>query len=116
MQITTGIVSGKPFLELEPSYIKRTMNVNALSHFWVNQCFLPKLLEENDGVIVTIASLMGMTGAVALSDYCASKFALIGMHESLRKEIRKGRHNVHMLLICPYAIATGMFGGIFEGS
>ena len=75
------------------------------------------MAKHNDGMIVTISSVMGLTGSATLSDYAASKHALLGMHESLRLELRKMRKfGIRMVLICPFAVSTGMFAGIFEGS
>lgn len=39
--------------------------------------------ERNFGHIVTISSMAGLSGAVQLVDYCASKFAAVGFIESL---------------------------------
>jgi all-trans-retinol dehydrogenase (NAD+) len=41
------------------------------------------MLDANHGHIVTIASGAGLTGAAGLVDYCASKFAAVGLHEAL---------------------------------
>ncbi|KAK4336826.1 hypothetical protein RND71_043947 [Anisodus tanguticus] len=48
------------------------------------KAFLPAMREKNFGHIVTISSLAGLTGAVQLVDYCASKFAAVGFLEALR--------------------------------
>ncbi len=41
------------------------------------------MLEHNHGHIVTIASVAGFIGVSGLVDYCSSKFAAIGLHETL---------------------------------
>ena len=48
-----GIVSGKPLLETEDSKIAKTFQVNVLAHFWTVKSFLPKMIEENFGHVVT---------------------------------------------------------------
>ena len=45
------------------------------------------MLERNHGHIVTIASMAGKTGVSGLVDYCASKHAAVGFHESMTAEI-----------------------------
>ena len=65
-------------------------------------------------MIVTIASIMGMVGSCSLADYCASKHAQIGMHESLRMELMGT--GVETLLVCPWGIRTGMFSGLYESN
>ena len=49
--------------------------------------FLPDMLAQGSGHIVTIASMAGMTGVNRLVDYCASKFAAVGFDEALRVEL-----------------------------
>ena len=46
--------------------------------------FLPDMIKNNSGHIVTIASIAGHIGACGLTDYCASKFGAVGFDESLR--------------------------------
>ena len=47
-----------------------------------------------------------------LSDYCASKFAAVGFHESLRAELRRAAPGVGATLVCPFFVNTGMFAGV----
>ena len=49
--------------------------------------FLPDMIMQDMGHIVTVASLAGLTGSDRLVDYCASKFAAVGFDESLRTEL-----------------------------
>jgi len=93
--------------------IERTFKVNTIAMFWTTKAFLPKMLENNHGHIVTIASSAGIIGVNGLADYCASKFGAVGFDESLRFELRKlGKTGVHTTCICPYYINTGMFDGV----
>merc|ERR1712136_25981 len=108
-----GIVTGKPFLESEDSSIRKTMQVNSMAHFWTLKAFLPGMLERNDGHIVTIASAMGLVGAPGLVDYCTSKFAAVGIAETIDVELyQMKKTGVHSTLVCPLHINTGMFAGV----
>lgn len=108
-----GVVTGKDLLDCPDDSIVKTMHVNCLAHFWTVKSFLPRMIERNSGHIVTIASGAGMIAINGLADYCASKFGVIGFHESLDLELSaKGVDNVHMTLVCPYYINTGMFDGV----
>ncbi|XP_015600662.1 short-chain dehydrogenase/reductase family 16C member 6 [Cephus cinctus] len=105
-----GIVTGKKFLETPDQLIIRTMNVNVMSHFWTVKAFLPAMMEDNKGHIVSIASLAGYVGIPKLVDYCASKFAAVGFDEALRMELEAAGYNINTTVICPYFIrSTGMF-------
>ena len=78
-----GVVSGRPLIQCSDESIQRTFDVNVLAHFWIIKAFLPAMIEKNSGHIVNIASAAGLVGAAGLVDYCSSKFAAVGLHESL---------------------------------
>lgn len=52
------------------------------------RAFLPILVEQDDGVIVTTSSVFGLVGMPNQSAYCAAKFAVRGFTDSLRQELR----------------------------
>lgn len=107
-----GIVSGKLITELSYETIERTFKVNAISHFYTIKEFLPSMLEQNKGHIVTIASVAGLGGVSKMTDYCASKYAAVGIDDSLRNELKSLNSNVKTTCVCPYYINTGMFKGV----
>merc|ERR1712023_68243 len=88
-----GIVSGRHFLEVSDASIERTMNVNSMAHMWLAKKFLPPMIERDSGHWVTIASAAATCGVPGLADYCASKWAAMGFHESIRTELKKNGHN-----------------------
>ncbi|KAF0559073.1 NADP-binding protein [Gigaspora margarita] len=108
-----GIVQGKTILESSEKEILNTLNINLLASFWTTKVFLPEMIKKNHGHIVTIASALGFIGMPQLADYCASKAALIGFHETLRRELdnQYNAKNVHTTLVCPGKMKTGMFDG-----
>jgi len=61
-------------------------NVNVLGLAQVTQSFLP-LVRTAKGRIVNISSVAGRVGVAATSSYCASKFAVQGLSDSLRREL-----------------------------
>lgn len=107
-----GVVSGSPLMNLSEKSIIRSLNINSLAHFWTCKAFLPGMMSRNEGHIVTIASMAGFNGAKNLTDYCASKFAAVGFHESLCYELAcSGYNNIKFTLVAPFQIDTGMFAG-----
>lgn len=108
-------MQGKFFLDTNEETTSKIMTVNAESNFWTIREFLPSMIERNSGQIVAIASLAGKTGCAGLSDYCASKFAQYGFHESLRIELKILEKNIPVTTICPWFINTGMFAGASTG-
>lgn len=89
------------------------LQVNTLSHFWVVKAFLPAMMKENSGHIVTIASILGLISVSKLISYCTSKYAAVGFAESLRTElVSQGYNGIQHTIVYPFLIDTGMFSGI----
>jgi short-subunit dehydrogenase len=106
-----GVVQGKLIVDLSAEDVLQTFGVNTLSHFWILKAFLPSLLKNKSGHIVTMSSALGMTGIAQMSDYCSSKSAVIGLHESLRYELDKRYKcpQIRTTLVCPGHVMTPMF-------
>ena len=109
-----GIVSGKPTMELTEPEIERTLQVNTISHIHTIREFLPGMKAGKRGHIVTIASMAGLGGIPAMTDYCASKFGAVAIDECVRTELKKSGDWAYIktTCICPYFINTGMFDGV----
>jgi len=70
------------------------------------------MMRTNHGHVVCVASIAGVIGCNVLVDYCSSKFANVGMMESLALELwADGHTGVKTTTVCPYFIDTGMFDG-----
>ena len=107
-----GIVKSNPFLEKPDEVIERTVAVNLLAHFWTMKAFLPAMVARKEGHVVNMASAGGLLGVPFITDYCATKFAVIGLTESLRQEFKlKGLPKIRFTYVCPNTVATGMFEG-----
>lgn len=55
--------------------------------------------------------MAGLAGNAYMTDYCASKFAAVGLNEALRIEMKYNNKDIVCTTICPYIINTGMFKG-----
>jgi len=107
-----GIVSGSPLLDISDEAIERTFAVNTLAGFWTTRAFLPGMIKQGNGHVVTIASAGGIVGTARMTDYCASKFAAVGFDESLRLECKRLDYPIDTTVVCPFYIDTGMFAGV----
>jgi len=67
-----GIVSGKALLDTQDEKISKTFQVNVLAHFWTTKAFLPRMISEKFGHVVTVASIAGLTAAPKMVDYGTS--------------------------------------------
>ena len=87
-----GIVSGQHTQDLTDAMIDRTLQVNTISHLHTIKEFLPDMIANRKGHIVTIASMAGLACVAGLTDYCASKYGAVAIDESLRLELKKNGH------------------------
>ena len=107
-----GVVKSDPFLEKPDEVIERTVAVNLLAHFWTMKAFLPGMVAKKEGHVVNMASAGGLLGVPYISDYCATKFAVVGLTESLRQEFKlRGLRKIRFTYVCPNTVGTGMFAG-----
>ena len=68
--------------------------------------FVPLFLEQNEGHVVNTASEAGLVGVAGMGPYTASKFAVVGISESLFHELAATGKNVHVSLLCPRFVRT----------
>jgi len=109
-----GVVQGKLLIDLSPEDIQQTFSVNTLAHFWTLKAFLPAMIKEKTGHIINVSSVIGMVGVAQMTDYCASKAALISLHESLRYELdhKYNTPSIRTTLLVAGHIQTPLFGTI----
>ncbi|MEK6252766.1 MAG: SDR family oxidoreductase [Actinomycetota bacterium] len=102
-----GIVVAGPIETLDLDALRRQLEVNVTGQVAVTQAFLPQIRSAR-GRIVLMASIGGRMSLPYLSPYHASKFALEGVGDSLRQEMRP--FGVNVSIIEPGAIATPFWG------
>ncbi|CAH2301635.1 estradiol 17-beta-dehydrogenase 11-like [Pelobates cultripes] len=103
-----GIVFCADLLTLQDSQIQKIFEVNILAHFWTTRAFLPSMITNNHGHIVTVASSAGVIGVPFLVDYCATKFAAFGYHKSLTAELSAiKKPGIKTTCLCPVFVNTG---------
>jgi 3-oxoacyl-[acyl-carrier protein] reductase len=101
-----GIAAFGKFLELEPADWERIIQVNLMGTYYVTRAVLPNMIERQTGDIINISSTAGLSGNALTSAYSASKFAVLGLTDSLMQEVRK--HNIRVTALTPSTVATNM--------
>ncbi|EJL61508.1 3-ketoacyl-ACP reductase [Flavobacterium sp. CF136] len=101
-----GIASFGNFLELEPAEWEKIIQVNVMGTYYTTRAVLPNMIERQTGDIINISSTAGLNGNALTSAYSASKFAVLGLTDSLMQEMRK--HNIRVTALTPSTVATDM--------
>jgi NAD(P)-dependent dehydrogenase (short-subunit alcohol dehydrogenase family) len=84
---------------------QRVIGVNLLGVAYVAQAFIPRLLAQGGrSSIVNTASMAGLVAAPQMAPYCASKFGVVGLSESLNAELRP--QGIDVCAVCPGIIDT----------
>ena len=111
MSLFERAVSRRRFLASTAAEVEQTFRVNTISHFTTLRTFLPHMISEKRGTIVTVSSVLGHLGAANLSAYSASKAALLALHHSLRAELAQipGAEEIKTILVQPGQMSTKMF-------
>lgn len=92
--------------EIDPDRWQETIDVNLTGVFYLCRAFAPRLAAAGRGSIVNISSIGGLRGEPDFSGYCASKFGVIGLTQSLAREV--GPAGVRVNAVCPGAVASEM--------
>ncbi len=75
-----------------------TMKINLFTAWHTIKILFP-VMRVKGGHIVNVSSVGGYLGLFGYTDYCASKFAIIGFSEALRSELKP--YNIRISVICP---------------
>jgi NAD(P)-dependent dehydrogenase (short-subunit alcohol dehydrogenase family) len=103
-----GVGHFAPIHQLEENQWDEMINVNLKGAFLCAKYVVPHLLTKKSGHIINISSVAGIEGFPTGTGYCASKFGLMGLTDSLLKELKP--HGIKVSAICPGSVQT-YFGG-----
>jgi NAD(P)-dependent dehydrogenase (short-subunit alcohol dehydrogenase family) len=104
-----GIAVPGPLLYLDVDEFRHQLEVNVTGQLIVSQAFVPLMMGRADnktrpGRVVMITSVGGRNASPFVGPYSASKFALEGMSESLRRELMI--FGIDVIVVAPGAVAT----------
>jgi 3-dehydrosphinganine reductase len=85
---SAGIAHPGYFQELPLTVFEETMNINYFGTLYAIKAALPSMIDQQQGHIVMISSVAGLIGVYGYSAYSPSKFAVRGLAESLRGELK----------------------------
>jgi 3-oxoacyl-[acyl-carrier protein] reductase len=101
-----GISYVKKVIDTSEKEWDQTLDINLKGAFLFCRAIVPHMMKNNIGAIINVSSGAGKVGFEDISAYCASKFGMIGLAESLAWEL--ANYNIRVMTICPGEVATKM--------
>ncbi|KAK5625308.1 hypothetical protein RRF57_001024 [Xylaria bambusicola] len=83
-----GIVRTTTILDEPEDHLRRIVGVNLMAHWFTAKAFLPHMLSQNKGHVVTVASVAAYVALPTSVDYSATKAGALAFHEGLACEIK----------------------------
>jgi 3-oxoacyl-[acyl-carrier protein] reductase len=101
-----GIAFVNKLIDTSEEQWDKTLDINLKGAFLCTKAVLPFMLRNRSGVIINVSSGAGKIGFPNIAAYCASKFGMIGLTESLAWEL--GDMNIRVMALCPGEVNTKM--------
>jgi NADP-dependent 3-hydroxy acid dehydrogenase YdfG len=84
-----GIGIIKPLEQLSLAEFQQSLSTNLVGSFLLVQQFLPAMKTTGKGLIINIPGILGKVPMAGAAAYCASKYGLVGMMQSIREELKR---------------------------
>lgn len=112
MVSNAGIHQVKPALETTEEDVDKLFNVNYKGVLFCAQAAAMQMIQQGGGKIINAASIAAHAGFPLQSTYCATKFAVRGLTQSLAKEL--GPYGVTVNAYCPGIVGGPMWDVLDE--
>ena len=98
-----GVSAWKPISMIDEAFFDELIGVNLKAYFWGCKA-AAAAMKDVGGTIINISSIAGKRGSANNAMYCATKFGVNGLTQSLAKEL--GRSQIRVNALCPVLIET----------
>ncbi|MEK8089554.1 SDR family oxidoreductase [Thermithiobacillus plumbiphilus] len=103
-----AVIAFGRFEEMPAEAFRQVLETNLFGYVHGARAVIPYFREQGSGTLINVASMVGKTGAPYLSAYTASKYAIVGLSESLRMELEDAPE-IHVCTVLPATIDTPFF-------
>ncbi len=107
-----GIAKSNLIKDVSDEEFDKIMKTDLYGTFYTCRAFMPSMIKKNEGIIINLSSIWGMTGASMESAYSAAKAGVIGLTKALAKEVGPSRIRVNA--VAPGFVDTEMNKNLSE--
>ncbi len=104
-----GVFAVNPLVDATEEQVHKVIDVNLKGSIYCCKYVVPHMAKRKYGKIVNISSCTGLYGEPTMTLYSASKYAILGLTESLAAEV--SHFNINVNAVCPGAVFTPMMMG-----
>jgi len=105
-----GVAYQSTFLQSKLPHVQEELAVNLLGMYHLTSLMARRMASQREGSIVNVSSLMGKVAAPTMATYSATKFAILGFTQALRREL--AQYNIRVIALLPTLTDTDMVRGL----
>jgi 3-oxoacyl-[acyl-carrier protein] reductase len=105
-----GVAHQAPFLESRLVDVQAEISTNLMGMYTITRLIAKRMAAKREGTIVNVSSLMGKVAAPTMATYSATKFAIVGFTQALRREL--ACHRIQVVAVLPSLTETDMVQGL----
>lgn len=109
-----GIESVGTIVDVSEEKWEKVINVNLKGTFLCSKYAIPRIIERGGGVVINIASVLGLIGSKGEAAYCASKGAIVSLTRAMALDFAS--QNIRVNCICPGSVLTPTFRRVIGSS
>ncbi|BAB72925.1 SDR family NAD(P)-dependent oxidoreductase [Anabaena sp. FACHB-709] len=101
-----GVAYQSSFLQSKLPQVQEELSVNLLGMYTLTSLIAKRMASQRQGTIINVSSLMGKVAAPTMATYSATKFAILGFTQALRRELAE--YNIQVKALLPSLTDTDM--------